>query len=168
MQKMGSTWWINWEGTHRADYLFSSQSFVLHTVFLPPSLSLYLWLSVSWEIITLTAEARLQKQKRGESVFPLSKRKCGEGMKINPYVCVDTNLTHIQSDAVQLRSSGGSNLHNQLNFPSFLFPNSEAPGKWIIFMSQPITHLVNSFVNLPCLPFHSSALVVSQSKEKGS
>lgn len=77
MQKMGSTWWMNWEGSHRADYLFSSQYFVLHTVFLPPSLSLYWWLSVSRDIITLSATARLQKQKRGESVFPLreSERK---------------------------------------------------------------------------------------------
>lgn len=65
------------EGSHRADYLFSSQYFVLHNVFLSRSLSIYWWLSVSREIITLSATARLQKQKRGESVFPLreSERK---------------------------------------------------------------------------------------------
>lgn len=113
-----------------------------------------------------------QPEKRGKC-FP-SQREWERGNEvrdwkwIHMYVYVERNFTHIQGKTVQMGSSWGSNFHDLLNFPSFLFPNSEAPGKWIIFMSQPITHLVNSFVNLPCLPLRSSDLVVSQGKEKVS
>lgn len=145
----------------------------LYAVFfllLSPFIGSYLSLGKS---LLCLQQPDFRNRKEGK-VFSLSVRVRERGnvvrdwKLIHMYVHVDTNFTHIQGNAVQMGSSWGSNFHDLLNFPSFLFPNSEAPRELIIFMSQPITHLVNSFVNLPCLPLRSSALVMSQGKEKVS
>lgn len=105
MQKMGSTWWINWEGTRRADYLFSSQSFVLSSSFSFPLLVAVCLLGNHYsDCRSQTSET----EKRGKC-FPSQREKmwwgnenksiCVCGHKFNPHSkrrCTDEELWRVQ------------------------------------------------------------------------
>lgn len=113
--------------------------------------------------------------RKERKVFSLSERvrergNVVRGLKMNPYVCEHGCKFHPHS---RQSCINGELLRVQPSMICWTSHHScsrtqKLQKKWIIFMSRPITLTVNSFVNLPCLPFHSSALVVSQGKEKVS